>query len=465
MKSFIRFINEQRQSRGLSLNTLFEANKIFIFKNGSKWLVESSDQEQVIAHNTAKGQQKQFTPEEFDAQVDHEATDVQEVVDKQVQGQTTVASELQKLALGQIEKGQQMCDNCQDDKQKFETGQKMIEKGHQLLKQAQELQTQIEDQVAAEAPEQAVQQFEVSSQQAMDAVKAITDVVNQLIPPAETVTVSQIAKQAAQMQTAQRLIDVASEVVQTALQQQEQVFDSADASTQEILTQQMQKQLDQVQGEDVDKAEQKVQELQDKLEQLCQECSDEDDLKQCQQAQMVVDAIKQQIQNVKQVQIASEDDVTAQAEQTEEAPKQDEMETEPSDQENPVQMIKHKLMQAQEQVQAQQKQFAEVEDAVDYKELADNLEKVEDLLNATIEMIDSDPEVEDFQEQLKQIEQAIDDLGEVEICQGEDSEDVPETVKDLANEIAQVVQTIGELKDSIEQMVADQTPDVEQSDE
>lgn len=459
MKSFIRFINEQRQSRGLSLNTLFEANKIFIFKNGSKWLVESSDQEQVIAHNTAQGQQKQFTPEEFGAQVDHEATDVQDAVNKQAQGQTEVASELQKLGLGQIEKGQQMCDNCQGDKQEFERGQKMIEKGHQLLKQAQELQAQVEDQVAVEAPEQTIKQFEVSSQQAMDAVKAITDVVNQLIPPAETVTVSQIAKQAAQMQTAQRLIDVASEVVQTALQQQEQVFDAADVSTQEIMTQQMQKQLAQAQGEEVAKAEQKVQELQDKLEQICQECSDEDCLKQCQQAQTVVDAIMQQVQNVKQVQMDS-------SEPTEEDPKQKEMAVDSSGQkpqETSVQMIKQKLMQAQEQVQAQQKQVAEVEDGVDYKELADNLEKVEDLLNATIEMIDYDPDVEDFQDQLEQIKQAVEDLGEVEICQSEDAEDVPETIKDLAKEIAQVVQTVNELKDSIEQMVADQTPDAEQS--
>lgn len=464
MKSFIKFINEQRQSRGLSLNTLFEANKIFIFKNGSKWLVESSDQEQVIAHNTAQGQQKQFTPEEFDAQVDHEATDVQDTVNKQVQGQTEVASELQKLGLGQIEKGQQMCDNCQDDKQKFERGQKMIEKGHQLLKQAQELQAQVEDQVAVEAPEQTVKQFEVSSQQAMDAVKAITDVVNQLIPPAETVTVSQIAKQTAQMQTAQRLIDVASEVVQTALQQQEQVFDAADASTQEIMTQQMQKQLAQAQGEEVAKAEQKVQELQDKLEQICQECSDEDCLKQCQQAQTVVDAIMQQVQNVKQVQMDSSEP----AEQTEEDPKQEEMAVDSSEQksqETSAQMIKQKLMQAQEQVQAQQKQVAEVEDGADYKELADNLEKVEDLLNATIEMIDYDPDVEDFQDQLEQIKQAVEDLGEVEICQSEDAEDVPETIKDLAKEIAQVVQTVDELKNSIEQMAADQTPDVEQSDD
>lgn len=464
MKSFIKFINEQRQSRGLSLNTLFEANKIFIFKNGSKWLVESSDQEQVIAHNTAQGQQKQFTPEEFDAQVDHEATDVQDTVNKQVQGQTEVASELQKLGLGQIEKGQQMCDNCQDDKQKFERGQKMIEKGHQLLKQAQELQAQVEDQAAVEAPEQTVKQFEVSSQQAMDAVKAITDVVNQLIPPAETVTVSQIAKQTAQMQTAQRLIDVASEVVQTALQQQEQVFDAADASTQEIMTQQMQKQLAQAQGEEVAKAEQKVQELQDKLEQICQECSDEDCLKQCQQAQTVVDAIMQQVQNVKQVQMDSSEPV----EQTEEDPKQEEMAVDSSEQksqETSAQMIKQKLMQAQEQVQAQQKQVAEVEDGADYKELADNLEKVEDLLNATIEMIDYDPDVEDFQDQLEQIKQAVEDLGEVEICQSEDAEDVPETIKDLAKEIAQVVQTVDELKNSIEQMAADQTPDVEQSDD
>lgn len=464
MKSFIRFINEQRQSRGLSLNTLFEANKIFIFKNGSKWLVESSDQEQVIAHNTAQGQQKQFTPEEFSAQVDHEATDVQDTVDKQVQGQTEVASELQKLGLGQIEKGQQMCDNCQDDKQKFERGQKMIEKGHQLLKQAQELQAQVEDQVAVEAPEQTVKQFEVSSQQAMDAVKAITDVVNQLVPPAETVTVSQIAKQTAQMQTAQRLIDVASEVVQTALQQQEQVFDAADVSTQEIMTQQMQKQLAQAQGEEVAKAEQKVQELKDKLEQICQECSDEDCLKQCQQAQTVVDAIMQKVQNVKQVQMDSEDE---DSEPSEEDPKQ-EMATRASkqkSQETPTQMIKQKLMQAQEQVQAQQKQVAEVEDGVDYKELANNLEKVEDLLNATIEMIDYDPDVEDFQDQLEQIKQAVEDLGEVEICQSEDAEDVPETIKDLAKEIAQVVQTVDELKDSIEQMVSDQTPDVEPSDD
>lgn len=461
MKSFIRFINEQRQSRGLSLNTLFEANKIFIFKNGSKWLVESSDQEQVIAHNTAQGQQKQFTPEEFSAQVDHEATDVQDTVDKQVQGQIEVASELQKLGLGQIEKGQQVCDNCQDDKQEFERGQKMIEKGHQLLKQAQELQAQVEDQAAVEAPEQTVKQFEVSSQQAMDAVKAITDVVNQLVPPAETVTVSQIAKQTAQMQTAQRLIDVASEVVQTALQQQEQVFDAADVSTQEIMTQQMQKQLAQAQGEEVAKAEQKVQELQDKLEQICQECSDEDCLKQCQQAQTVVDAIMQQVQNVKQVQMDS-------SEPTEEDPKQKEMAADASrqkPQETSAQMIKQKLMQAQEQVQAQQKQVAEVEDGVDYKELADNLEKVEDLLNATIEMIDYDPDVEDFQDQLEQIKQAVEDLGEVEICQSEDAEDVPETIKDLAKEIAQVVQTVDELKNSIEQMAADQTPDVEPSDE
>lgn len=458
MKTFIRFINEQRQSRGLSLNTLFEANKIFIFKNGSKWLVESSDQEQVIAYNTAQGQQKQFTPEEFGAQVDHEATDVQDTVDKQVQGQTEVASELQKLGLGQIEKGQQVCDNCQDDKQEFERGQKMIEKGHQLLKQAQELQAQVEDQATVEAPEQTVKQFEVSSQQAMDAVKAITDVVNQLIPPAETVTVSQIAKQTSQMQTAQRLIDVASEVVQTALQQQEQVFDAADVSTQEIMTQQMQKQLAQAQGEEVAQAEQKVQELQDKLEQICQECSDEDCLKQCQQAQTVVDAIMQQVQNVKQVQMDS-------SEPTEEDPNQEEMAAEQKPQATSVQMIKQKLMQAQEQVQAQQKQVVEVEDGVDYKELADNLEKVEDLLNATIEMIDYDPDVEDFQDQLEQIKQAVEDLGEVEICQSEDSEDVPETIKDLAKEIAQVVQTVNELKDSIEQMVADQTPDAEQSDE
>ena len=77
MKNFIKFINEERVARGLSMKTLFEANKLFIFKDGSKWLVESSDQEQVVAvsQDEEEQSQQQFTPDQFESQIDDKATE------------------------------------------------------------------------------------------------------------------------------------------------------------------------------------------------------------------------------------------------------------------------------------------------------------------------------------------------------------------------------------------------------
>ena len=178
MNTFIQFINEEKQRLGLSTKALFEAGKSYVFKNGKCWLVESSDEETVEAVETETEQQKQFTPEEFEAQIDSAATQVVQKQKTVEQQQKQAAQTLQQIAMQKIAQGQSMCDDCEEcDKEAFEQGQQMIQAGHELLKQAQQAQEEIAAQQQGEEVSVQVQQFQKAAQQVQDSVKILGTVI------------------------------------------------------------------------------------------------------------------------------------------------------------------------------------------------------------------------------------------------------------------------------------------------
>lgn len=423
MNTFIQFINEEKQRRGLSTAALFEANKLYVFKNGSRWLVESSDEEHVEATEEETAELKQFASDEFAAQVDSAATEVVQKQKTLEQQQKQAAQTLQQIAMQKIAQGQSICDGCEEaDKEEFAQGQQLIKDGHELLKQAQEAQEEIAAQEAGEEVSAQVQSFQKAAQQVQDSVKILGTVINDLIPPSEQITIPQLAKQSEILVRANAIASSASDVFQTAVQKQQQILDQADEELKDELASQMACQLKQEEGECVlSKEQQKLKAVEEELQKLV-DVADEGELevvKQCaelvQQMSKVVDTItnetfKQGEVELKQDEEASEEteaEVAAEIEQpaeAEEAAEEQELQ--------PTELFQQKLEKAKECFVAQQVAMAQSEEVEEGKD--EKIQKVVDMIEAAQKQIEDDANIEDFAQSINELVQQVQELKQAE---------------------------------------------------
>ena len=74
MKKFFEFINEELEARKLKPLAVFTEGKCYITADGASWLVESVEDDEVVATNQETQETQTFTPDEFAQQVDVDAT-------------------------------------------------------------------------------------------------------------------------------------------------------------------------------------------------------------------------------------------------------------------------------------------------------------------------------------------------------------------------------------------------------
>lgn len=422
MNTFIQFINKEKQRRGLSTAPLFEENKLYIFKNGTRWLVESSDEKCVVAANGEAVEEKQFfTGEEFAAQVDTAATEVvqkQKTLDQQ---QKQAAQTLQQIAMQKIAQGQSICDGCEEaDKEEFAQGQQMIKDGHEILKQAQEAQDKIAAQEADEEVSKQVQQFQKAAQQVQDSVKILGTVINDLIPPTEQITIPQLAKQSEILARANAITNSAADVFQTAVKKQQQILAQASEELKNELASQMACQLKQEEGECVlSKEQQKIKAVEEELQKLI-DITDDGELevvKQCaelvQQMSKVVDLIAT------------------------ETFKHDNVE-QPAEEQQPTELFQQFLETAKEHFIAQQVVMAQIDEVEEGKN--EQVQKVVDMIDVAQKQIEDDVDIEEFAQTINELIQHVQELEQPEEETDQAShEDILASLDEIKQILSQVV--------------------------
>ena len=136
MNKFLKLIKEELSKRSLSIQPMFLENKVYIDVKGGSWLVESVQEDEIVATNVATSETQTFTPVEFAKQID-DTVQPQQPENKLQK----VAQELRQEGLARIQQGQELCDKCCGDKEcdDYRKGQDLQAQGYQLLKQAEEI--------------------------------------------------------------------------------------------------------------------------------------------------------------------------------------------------------------------------------------------------------------------------------------------------------------------------------------
>jgi hypothetical protein len=526
MNKFLKFINEARQAHGLSLITLFEANKLYVFKNGTKWIVESVDQDTVKAAEAGTEEVKQFTQEEFDAQINHQATDVVVKQEKLASQQKNATKQVKQVALQSIAQGQAMCDECGDDKdcEKYAQGQQMIEDGHKLLQSAQTTEDAV-DAAAVEGDKIAGQMlvFDKAQAQAQDAVKIISQVVNELIPPSEEITIAQLAKQSAIIARAAAIVNTANDVFQSATQKQDEIISAVEDSIADELRSKQMVQIDQSEDSKFSVASQKIDSVQAVVQQALEDEGLSDDEKaeadkvfqNISDIQEVIKSLAKQQgepieqcdetpveepvnQSVEEESKQEESEETVSLEQCDDAPVQEagmeemsqeevapaadveeaEVEAEPVQQEEVAdeesaeelpltQQFEQTLTKAQDCLVAQQVAVAQTEciSQDEACEVDTKIQNAMDKISQAQQMIIDDAEVEDFKATINELCQQIDEIKSVvdeKQVLKQESDEV--SLEDIAQDIAQIKQTLEEILNS-EEKPAEQQEQAEQTEQ
>lgn len=457
MNTFIQFINEEKQRLGLSTKALFEAGKSYVFKNGKCWLVESSDEETVEAVETETEQQKQFTPEEFESQIDSAATQVAQQQKTVEQQQKQAVQTLQQIAMQKIAQGQSMCDDCEEcDKETFEQGQQMIQTGHELLKQAQQAQEEIAAQQQSEEVSVQIQQFQKAAQQVQDSIKILGTVVNDLIPPSEQITIPQLAKQTEILVRANAIVDSANDVFQTAVQKQKQIVAQADEELKAELESQMYTQLNQENGECIlSKEQQKLQMIAQEIEQLVDTVDGED-------LEVVKQCIKL-IQNMSEIvntitdetffngEVKNDQSEEASEEVEAEEAKEDEVVEEPLVQ--PTDIFQQKLEKAKQCLVAQQVALAQTDEVKE--ETHELFQKSVDMIEQAQEQIEKDAEVEEFASTIDKLAQQIEELSKQQLLVKQDDGEV--SLEDIASDLEEIKQILAQFVNNAEEAPAQES--------
>ena len=327
MKKFIQLITEELNKRSLKIAPLFLENKIYVDINNINWLVESVDENEIVATNTETSETQSFTPDEFAKQIT-----IPEPVDNSQSDNKLqkVAQELRQEGLNRIQQGQELCDKCNNDKdhEDYAKGQALLTQGYNLLKQADELKEVGDSENSLNVNQQQAQFLQnkeiiENGQKLVEQGQIVIDSIK--VNPDEIIKIQKLISQA------QQLIQQGCKEIKEGQQKQNK----------QILISQ-QDNIDQLQSEVVEQCQflqNQISELKDELVKLDQNDEIAEIIKQC-------DQITQEAQEV----IDQEDNSVSTS----------------NTQENPVEIIKETLKTIAEQItqlqvsQAQNKKKPEI---------------------------------------------------------------------------------------------------------
>lgn len=384
MKKFFEFINEELEARKLKPLAAFTEGKCYITTDGASWLVESVEDEEIVATNQETQETQTFTPDEFAQQVDVDATAKNDQTEKEVSKLNQAAQNLMSLGLQKIAQGQQMCDNCSDKESvEFKQGQQLQAQGYKLLKQAEELK-QLDQCGEQLTLAQQIQQFK----QCKDAIEAGQKIVEQaqlILTDIKELNKDNLCQAQEVIAKAQDLVKEGCEaIIQGQKQQNKETLISQQEGNQQ-LAQEVQEQIDALkeQTEQLEKqanefiGQSQEKEDQEKAAAICQAAQ-----------QMKSDAAKVEVQ------LKQEDEQKLQQEQEQDKP----VNQEESEQE----FISKQLKQAEDEIEAAQVIQAQ-DDSEEAKQTAQDLEDIANDLQDAQELVAQ----EQTEEQRKLLEEKI----------------------------------------------------------
>lgn len=386
MKKFFEFINEELEARKLKPLAVFTEGKCYITADGASWLVESVEDDEVVATNQETQETQTFTPDEFAQQVDVDATAKNDQTEKEVSKLNQAAQNLMSLGLQKIAQGQQMCDNCSDKESvEFKQGQQLQAQGYKLLKQAEELK-QLDQYGEQLTLAQQIQQFK----QCKDAIEAGQKIVEQaqlILTDIKELNKDNLCQAQEVIAKAQDLVKEGCEaIVQGQKQQNKETLISQQEGNQQ-LAQEVQEQIDVLkeQAEQLEKqanefiGQSQEKEDQEKAAAICQAAQ-----------QMKSDAAKVEAQ------LKQEDEQKLQQEQGQDEPVNQE------DKESEQEFISKQLKQAEDEIEAAQVIQAQ-DDSEEAKQTAQDLEDIANDLQDAQELAAQ----EQTEEQKKLLEEKI----------------------------------------------------------
>ena len=384
MKKFFEFINEELEARKLKPLAIFTEGKCYITTDGASWLVESVEDDEVVATNQETQETQTFTTDEFAQQVDVDATAKNDQIEKEVSKLNQAAQNLMSLGLQKIAQGQQICDNCSDKESvEFKQGQQLQAQGYKLLKQAEELK-QLDQCGEQLTLAQQIQQFK----QCKDAIEAGQKIVEQaqlILTDIKELNKDNLCQAQEVITKAQDLVKEGCEaIIQGQKQQNKETLISQQEGNQQ-LAQEVQEQIDilKEQAEQLEKqanefiSQSQEKEDQEKAAAICQAAQ-----------QMKSDAAKVEAQ------LKQENEQKLQQEQEQDKP----VNQEESEQE----FISKQLKQAEDEIEAAQVIQAQ-DDSEEAKQTAQDLEDIANDLQDAQEIAAQ----EQTEEQKKLLEEKI----------------------------------------------------------
>lgn len=378
--------------------------------------------------------------------------------------QKLAQDQIKQVALQKIKQGQDLCDASEKDSKEFLQGQQMIQQGHKLLQQVNELgqDEAVAQEPAAEEVNPAVQQFQNCQKDINDAVEVLATVVNDLIPPAEEITIPQLAKQTQLITRLADLSDSAVEAVQTAVDQEAEILDSIDdEELKQNLVINQSEQLVADQTPVLASAQEHIADVIEQIEGLIDTVDGKDleIVQNCKELLKQVQTIQNNIQAVAQQEAMCQDEDAAKEVQKSVDDAQQKA------QDKATAQLVDPLKKAQAAI-VQQAKLAQEQDPEGCDEFVVQCDFIATAIENAQQMVQDDCELDKFVDELNQVQDMVDNAIRLSqgldlVKQSDDDDEEPTTLEDIKDEIQKVGQMVQDFIDSASEE-QEQKEDVEE---
>ena len=368
--------------------------------------------------------------------------------------QKLAQDQIKQVALQKIKQGQDLCDASEKESKEFLQGQQMIQQGHKLLQQVNDLEQEevaVQEPAAEEAEpvNPAVQQFQNCQKDINDAVTVLATVVNDLIPPAEEITIPQLAKQTQLITRLADLSDSAVEAVQTAVDQESEILDSIDdEELKQNLVLDQSEQLVADQSPVLATAQQHIEDVIEQIQGLIDTVDGKDleIVQNCQDLLKHVQKIKDNVQVVAQQEAMAQDtEAAAEVQKSVDDAQQ-------KAQDKATAQLIEPLKKAQEAI-VQQATLAQEQDPEGCDEFVVQCDFIATAIENAQQMVQDDCELDKFVNELNQVQDMVDNAIQLSqgldlVKQSDDDDEEPTTLEDIKDEIQKVGQMVQDFIDS-----------------
>lgn len=424
MKRFKKLILEEIEKRGLKVAPLFLENKIYVDHSGKSWLVESINEDEVVATCQEDETTQTFSATEFAKDINQEATEQANDVKTNENKIDGVVQKLQQIGLESISAGQKMCDESEEGSKEHQDGKEKIANGHAILAQAEELKKQAGSKAQLSMAQQ-ISQFE-DAKKTIETGQSVVEQSQLIINDIEDITNDNVEQVRVVVEKCKNLIEQGCKDVVKGCQKQ---------APETRVSQQNGNQT--LRGEVVEQMEiltKQAEELQIKAEQFIGQCGDSESSKAKDAA--IVSQNAREIKEQAQKAIAATQQIDAQGQATnqeqEEAETQDEQEVEVAQPEETNQEKTEETNQEKTK-----------EEAVDVQaQVKDSLQQLSNEVDAVKTEQELDPEAnEQVSHDIENLEKTVADAQDV--CEQEsfDQELAEEKVEEIKAQIKKLSQS------------------------